>query len=71
VKRKEDIRLLLTGNNEAEKWSSVAYIEHLHPNPAIYSVIEGFAKGGHTGWQNDKWNPIRCKEAYNKIQNKR
>jgi hypothetical protein len=68
VKQRDDIRLLLVGNTQAEKWGSVTYIQNLRPGPSFFSVIRGFSKRGKDGWLDDIWCPHRCKEAYEKYR---
>jgi hypothetical protein len=70
VRTKDDIRLLLTGNTDSQKWGSVTYIERLRPGPAFFSVIRGFRKLGGTGWIHDRWEKRYCKAAYNEYMNK-
>jgi hypothetical protein len=70
VRTKDDIRLLLIGNTDSEKWGSVTYIERLRPGPAFFSVMRGFRKLGGTGWIHDQWDKRYCKAAYNEYMNK-
>jgi hypothetical protein len=46
VKQREDIRLLLVGNTQAEKWGSVTYIQNLRPGPSFFLLFAGFPKEG-------------------------
>ena len=53
--KKEDIKLLLTGNNDTQKWDSLAYISALRPVISIKKYFKGFSID-RSKWKEDEWN---------------
>ena len=62
VKKREDIRLLLTGDDEEMKWQSIQYLQDLKPDASVQAFFAGFKPAqevaGHTPatWIDTKWD---------------
>jgi hypothetical protein len=59
VLQRDDIRLLLVGETEEERWKSVAYVESLKPDPSSRSFLTSFP-----GWTEDNWLTTRYNPRY-------
>jgi len=69
VQQGEHIRLLLTGDSEAEQWHSLAYLEKLKPDPSIEYYFGGFrsiqdAVDPNRGWHLNTWSRDRANAVY-------
>lgn len=67
VRRGEHIRLLLTGDNEAEQWRSILYLSGLRPIPSIKYYFSGFRQiqdynEPNNGWKQNSWSAQRANE---------
>ena len=62
VKKREDIRLLLPGDDEVMKWRSIQYLRDLKPDASVQAFFAGFKRAqevaGHTSatWFDSKWD---------------
>ena len=62
VKKREDIQLLLTGDDEVMKWRSIKYLWDLKPDASVQAFFAGFMPAqevaGHTQatWIETKWD---------------
>ena len=63
VKKREDIQLLLTGDDEVMKWRSIQYFWDPKPDASVQAFLAGFKPAqevaGHTPatWIDTKWDP--------------
>ena len=69
VVHSNDIRLLLAGKTEAEKWASLSHLSTLKQDPAIKFFLGGFRKfqeldDPNSDWTNDSWSPERANENF-------
>lgn len=64
VKDGDHIRLLLSGNTEEEKWSSILYVNRLRRDPSIAYFFAGFREKDPTDpnkdWIVDTWCQVRA-----------
>lgn len=72
VRRGNDIRLLLTGDDEVEQWRSVLYLSRLQPKPSIKYYFDGFRQienyeEPNNGWRDNKWDGDKANEAYKDV----
>ena len=65
------IRLLLTGNNIAEKWQSISYVNNLRQDPAIKFYFAGFrpinipeGEDPNHNWITNVWSAERANEKF-------
>ena len=62
VKKREDIRLILTGDDEVMKWQSIQYLWDLKPDASVQAFFAGFKPAkevaGHTPatWIDTMWD---------------
>jgi hypothetical protein len=75
VRRRADVRLLLLGNNEAEQWNSISYIDFLKPDPSEVFYLCGFrdlnGSNPNENWKTNEWCPERANQVFKeKIRNK-
>ena len=59
VRKRDDIRLLLTGRSYAEQMDSIRYLLYLRPKISLRHFQAAFEKGGGTGWKDDECNLYR------------
>ncbi len=71
VKNSNGLRLLLTGNTDADKWESIAFISNLRQDPTVAWYFMGFRErlrpgegNPNTNWQTNAWNAKRANENY-------
>lgn len=68
VRCRQDIRLLLTGESEAEQWKTLVYLGKLSPNPSIKFFFDGHRPRSHThpnhNWANPPWSKSRANTSY-------
>ena len=56
VHEDDNMRLLLTGETEAQKWMSLDYISTLKPPAASFALRAGFQHNGGRGWEDVAWD---------------
>jgi hypothetical protein len=68
VRTRNDIRLLLVGDNEAQQWNSITYIDNLKPDPADIFYLSGFrdlnTSTPNEGWETNQWCPTRANRMF-------
>ena len=67
VRRREDIRLLLTGNSEMEQWKSLTYLGGLTPNKSIKFFFDGHRCRSHdvnNNWDTTTWSARKANALY-------
>jgi hypothetical protein len=71
VKDSNNLRLLLSGNDESEKWSSITYISTLQQDPTIAWYFMGFREHLRPGsgnpnrnWKTNEWCANRANSNY-------
>ena len=69
VRRREHIRLLLTGDNVATQWESIMYLDKLTPKPSIDYYFGGFRseldfKNPNVDWLANNWSLERANANY-------
>jgi AAA domain len=64
VRKRQHIRLLLVGGNEAEKWHSLAYLSSLRQEEHIGFFLAGFrdvhCEHPNINWEGNFWAPTRA-----------
>lgn len=73
VRKKEHIRLLLTGDHEAQQWESILYLRDLAPKPSIKYYFGGFRniedyENPNIGWLTNEWSKERANSEHKKQQ---
>ena len=72
VRRRNDIRLLLHGENKTLRWQSLTYINRLKPDPSIAFFFDGYrnmqADDPNKHWQTDKWDKQKANLRYKERQ---
>ena len=68
VRRRQDIRLLLTGQSEVEQWKSLTYLGRLRPNKSIKFFFDGHRHRSQThpnfNWNTTTWSAKRANNCY-------
>jgi hypothetical protein len=71
VQEAERIRLLLTGDQEADKWKSISYIMDHRQDPSVKFYFGGFRKQVRPGegdpnqdWEENAWDAQRANETF-------
>ena len=71
VKEGKDLRLLLHGRTEHEKWKSITYVSKLQQDPSIMWYFMGFRQrlrpgqgDPNVGWETNEWSPHRANSTY-------
>ena len=71
VKESQHLRLLLTGETEADKWSSITYINQLKQDPTVRWYFMGFRKRLRPGegdpnenWMQNEWSADRANRHF-------
>jgi len=60
----ENIRLLLNGEDEREKWNSLGYIDCLRPDKLLNAFFAGYNQyQRQRQWKQDTWNPEQAIHA--------
>lgn len=66
-----DIRLLLHGRTNMEKWQSISYIVDLFKDPSTPAFFAGYGRNPHAppnhNWKTETWNGCLAYEKYSKI----
>lgn len=77
VTEAEGIRLLLTGEHEADKWMSISYIMDHKQDPSVQFYFAGFRERVRPGtddpnidWQSNEWSAKRANEEFLKVLHK-
>jgi hypothetical protein len=60
----ENIRLLLRGDKETDKWSSLQYINDLNGDISVPSYFAGFSSSPNRNWETDIYNAKQSHLAY-------
>ena len=65
----DDIRLLLTGETEKDKWESISYLTNLQPDTALRAWFDGFnqSKSNQKEWQSISWDENETYMSYKSI----
>ena len=64
------VRLLLTGDSEADKWESIAYLQQLQQDESISFFFSGYRESTtaapNRGWEVDAWCAARANRCFGK-----
>ena len=68
VREGDNIRLLLTGDAEHQRWLSLAHSLELKPDPSIQYFFDGFRpydqQNPNQNWVTNKWDANRANQQY-------
>ena len=68
VRRRSDIRLLLTGDSDIDQWRSLTYLGGLRPKKYIKFFFDGHRNRSHTDpnrdWKEVQWSARRANASY-------
>ena len=69
-----DLRLLLTGSTNSDKWESLAYIVNLMRDATTQAYFAGFErtpdKGINYNWMENKWSSRMAYDEYRQLTKK-
>jgi hypothetical protein len=74
VRKKDDIRLLLSGATPSQQWASVQYINNLKPDASVAAFLAGFERedgGASEDWINNQWNEEKSFRLYQRVRGKK
>ena len=64
VTQKANIRLLLNGKNNLDKYCSLDYVDTLEEDFSIRAFFHGYSLGGAGDWQNDQWDEKKALDFF-------
>lgn len=73
VCKRDDIRLLLSGKNNRDKWASVQYVSTMKPDPTVSAFLAGFKRRTkvdvNKNWSKREWDSKRALHFYERAKN--